>query len=348
MLVIQRPTVEAHRRGEGQPAAVRRRPARARLRPHARQLAAPHPAVVHPRRRRHPGPLRRRAARVRHHRRCHRGRHRHHPQPQGPRPAGPHRRAGHPAPRRARPGRGHRRPTSPSPPTSRSSTPTCTSPPLNGTGRLAIDITVQKGRGYVSADRNKHVDHHRRHPRRLDLLAGAPGRLHGRAHPRRAVHRLRPPRARHRDRRLHLAPRGARLGRRHAALAGAARRGDERRAPGPRARRGQRHHRRLARPRPAHRGPRPLRASPQLPQAGPGQHASASSSRRPRTTCWPSPTSARSRSTRSSPSSTSAACRCAPATDATDASRPKEPEPPCRHSQEGPPLRRQRRPPAAA
>jgi DNA-directed RNA polymerase subunit alpha len=29
---------------------------------------------------------------------------------------------------------------------------------------------------------------------------------------------------------------------------------------------------RLARPRPAHRGPRPVRASPQLPQAGPGQH----------------------------------------------------------------------------
>ena len=58
----------------------------------------------------------------------HRGRHRHHPQPQGPRPRVPQRRAGHPAPRRAR-----ARPTSPPatsspPPTSRSSTPTSTSP----------------------------------------------------------------------------------------------------------------------------------------------------------------------------------------------------------------------------
>ena len=31
-------------------------------------------------------------------------------------------------------------------------------------------------------------------------------------------------------------------------------------------------HRRLARPRPADRGPRPVRAPPQLPEAGPGQH----------------------------------------------------------------------------
>ena len=58
--------------------------------------------------------------------------------------------------------------------------------------------------------------------------------------------------------------------------------------------------RRLARPRPAHRGPRPVRASPQLPQAGPGQHDRRAARRRPRTTCWPSPTSARSPSTRSS------------------------------------------------
>ena len=53
MLVIQRPTVEAARRGRRQPPAVRHRPARARLRLHHRQLAAPHAAVVDPRRGRH-------------------------------------------------------------------------------------------------------------------------------------------------------------------------------------------------------------------------------------------------------------------------------------------------------
>ena len=80
----------SHRRGGGQPSAVRHQPARARLRPHARQLAAPHPAVVDPGRRHHPGPLRRRPPRVRHHRRGHRGRHRHHLEPQGPRAASVH------------------------------------------------------------------------------------------------------------------------------------------------------------------------------------------------------------------------------------------------------------------
>ncbi len=80
----------------------------------------------------------------------------------------------------------------------------------------------------------------RRHPDRRDLLAGAPGDVQRRAHPRRAVDQLRPARARHRDRRLDHAPRGARLGRRHAALARRPGRRDERRAPGPRARRGRR------------------------------------------------------------------------------------------------------------
>ena len=42
------------RRGAGQPPALRHRPARPRLRAHARQLAAPHAAVVDPRRRRSP------------------------------------------------------------------------------------------------------------------------------------------------------------------------------------------------------------------------------------------------------------------------------------------------------
>ena len=74
-------------------------------------------------------------------------------------------------------------------PTSRSSTRTSTSPPLNAKGRLALDLTVEQGRGYLSADRNKTLDHDRRHPGRRDLLAGAPGHVLGRADPRRAVHR---------------------------------------------------------------------------------------------------------------------------------------------------------------
>ena len=143
---------------------------------------------------------------------------------------------------------------------------------LNAKGRLAIDLTVERGRGYLSADRETRHRDHRRHPDRRHLLAGAPGHVQRRAHPRRAVDELRPPRARHRDRRLHHAPRRAGLGRRHAALAGRPRRQHERERPGPRARRGRRRRRRLAGPGPPDRGPRPVRASPQLPEAGPDQH----------------------------------------------------------------------------
>ena len=125
----------------------------------------------------------------------------------------------------------------------------------------------------------------RRHPGRLDLLAGAPGDLRRRAGPRRAVDRLRPAGARHRDRRVDLAARGARLGRRHAAHPGRPRRRPRGGAPGPRARRRRHGHERLARPRPADRGARPLRAPPQLPQAGARSTPSASSSSGASTTC---------------------------------------------------------------
>ena len=87
----------------------------------------------------------------------------------------------------------------------------------------------------------------RRHPDRLDLLAGAPGDLRHRAGAGGAVDQLRPPGARHRDRRDDLAPRGAGLGRRHAAQPGLAR-GRPRGGPaGPRARR-HRHDDAAARP----------------------------------------------------------------------------------------------------
>ena len=87
---------------------------------------------------------------------------------------------------------------------------------LNTKGRLALDITVDHGRGYVSADRRQASRHHRRHPGRLDLLAGPAGHVHRRAHSGRAVHRLRPARARRRtdgsiSRRESLASAGATL-----------------------------------------------------------------------------------------------------------------------------------------
>ena len=60
---------------------------------------------------------------------------------------------------------------------------------LNAKGRLAIDLTVERGRGYLSAERTSRHRDHRRHPGRLDLLAGAAGHVQRRAHPRRAVDR---------------------------------------------------------------------------------------------------------------------------------------------------------------
>src|SRR4028119_1667902 len=113
---------------------------------------------------------------------------------------------------------------------------------LNGKGRLEIELVVERGRGYVPAPQNKQPgqDHGRstagapypaRLPRRaaeraarrgdrpppvrLDLLAGPQGDLRRRGHPRRAAHRLRPPRRRRRDQALdrppgrHPAPRPA-------------------------------------------------------------------------------------------------------------------------------------------
>ena len=99
------------------------------------------------------------------------------------------RRAGHAAPRRARPGRRHRRRHPAATPTSRSSTRTSTSP--RSTPRAASPSTSpSSGAGATSRPTatSRHR-HHRRHPGRLDLLAGAPGHLQRRADPRRAVDR---------------------------------------------------------------------------------------------------------------------------------------------------------------
>ena len=240
MLVIQRPTVEAIGEEDEQPSALRRRPARARLRPHDRQLAAPHAAVVDPRCGDHGRPLRRRPARVRHHPRRHRGRHRHHPQPQGHRRSPRRRRRLVVPPRRARAGRRSPAATSSAPADVEILNKDLHIATLNGKGRLAVDLTVEPW-PRLPVERPRHREpHDRRDPDRRDLLAGAPGDVRGRADPRRAEHELRPPGPRHRDRRLDHAARGAGLGRRHAALAGRPGRQPERRAAGPRARRGRR------------------------------------------------------------------------------------------------------------
>ena len=144
---------------------------------------------------------------------------------------------------------------------------------LNAKGRLAIDITVERGRGYVSADRNKQLDTIGVIP--VDSIFSPVRRVdvHGRAHPRRAVDRTTTassstsrPTARSRPARRwprpatrcarssHLVadmsdePQGLELGEVSGADAG---------SPD------------LDLP---DRGPRPVRASPQLPQAGPDQH----------------------------------------------------------------------------
>ena len=115
--------------------------------------------------------------------------------------------------------------------------------------------------------------HDRRDPDRRHLLAGAPRDVRHRADPRRAVHQLRPPRASTSRPTVSITPREA------LASAGATLRSlvdlvaslsDEPQGlelgevAGAAAE--------LARPRPADRGPRPVRASAQLPQAGADQH----------------------------------------------------------------------------
>ena len=172
---------------------------------------------------------------------------------------------------------------------------------LNKQGRLAVDITVDKGRGYRSADANKTSATIGVIP--VDSIFSPVRRvtLRGRAHPRRAVDRLRPPRPRHRDRRLDHAPRRPGLGRRHPALAGRPGGRHERRAPGPRAGRAGRHHGRVSpdldlpiEDLDLSERPRNCLKRAQVNTVGELRAEDA------RTTSWPSPTSARSRSTRSS------------------------------------------------
>ena len=73
---------------------------------------------------------------------------------------------------------------------------------LNAKARLAVDLTVGRGRGYLSSDRDAQNRTIGVIP--VDAIFSPVRRVHvhGRAHPCRAEHQLRPPRARHRDRRF--------------------------------------------------------------------------------------------------------------------------------------------------
>ena len=202
------------------------------------------------------------------------------------------RRAGHAAPRQARSGRGHRRPTSRRPSDVEILNPDLYIATVNATGRLALDLTVEQGRGYLSAERNKRTTHDRRHPGRRDLLAGAPRVVLDRADARRAGHELRQAHPRDRDRRFDHAARRARVGGRHAAQARRPRRRAVRRAARPRARRGRVADVDVARPRPRRSRSSTCRSGRATASSGRASTRSASSCRRPRTICSRSRTSA--------------------------------------------------------
>ena len=74
---------------------------------------------------------------------------------------------------------------------------------LSDKGKLEMTLTIGRGRGYVPAELNRGPGaHDRRHPDRLDLLAGPPRRVRRRGGARRSAHRLRQAPPRRHDRRL--------------------------------------------------------------------------------------------------------------------------------------------------
>ena len=78
---------------------------------------------------------------------------------------------------------------------------------LNDKGTVEMELTVERGRGYVSAAAEQvRRPGDRPHPGRLHLQPGADRDLQGRGHPCRAAHRLRPPRRRRRDQELDGSP----------------------------------------------------------------------------------------------------------------------------------------------
>ena len=169
---------------------------------------------------------------------------------------------------------------------------------LNAKGRLALDVTVERGRGYVSADKNKRSSTIGVIP--VDSIFSPVRRVTFDVEP------VRVEQSTDFDRLVldietdgsHQPPRGPGLGRRHPAGPGGAGGRPGGGAPGPGAGRG----------RLAERRARPTSTCASRSSTSPSGPATASSGRRstpsaswsrgPSTTCWASPTSGRSRSTR--------------------------------------------------
>ena len=153
MLVMQRPTIEAIDEEVDQSPALRDRSARARFRPHPRQLPSSHPVVFDPRRSGDDRAIRRLAARVRHHPRRRRGRHRRDPQLERCRRHLGLRRSGDRAARRTRTGRHAAPATSRRPADIEILNRDLHLATVNAKGRLAVDLTVEQGCGYLSSNR---------------------------------------------------------------------------------------------------------------------------------------------------------------------------------------------------
>ena len=195
---------------------LRDRAARPRLRSHVRELAAPRAALLARGRRSDRRQDRGRRPRVHDAPGRPRGRHRHHPQPQEPhRPACTARRPRSrcTSPRRA-------------PASSRAAdieapadleilNPELEIAHVSDKGKLEMTLTIGRGaRLRPGRAQPRPGDDDRRHPDRLDLLAGAPRRVRGRGRPRRSAHGLRQARPRRHDRRLARPARRDRPGRR--------------------------------------------------------------------------------------------------------------------------------------
>ena len=164
------------------PFTVRHRAPRARLRLHARQLASPHPALVHPGRRCHEHPDRRHPARVRHDPRREGRRRRDRPQHQEPRRLERARRADHRLPAQAGCRSGHRRrhlgPGRCRDPQPR---PRHRDAQRQGEVRARADHRARP-RLRVGDPEPQRVQRGRPDPGRLDLLARAQGHLPRRGH----------------------------------------------------------------------------------------------------------------------------------------------------------------------
>ena len=308
MLIIQRPIVEPF--GEPEHSASASPSGRSTRASVTRSgLAPPHAALVNPRGGGHPGPLRRGPARVHLPAGREGGRERHHLQPEGSRAALRVRRAGDDARRRAR-----ARPTSPAADIRTTSdvevlNPEPTSPlsTRRGAWRWTSPWSAARATHRPSASRPPPRSASSRSTPSSRRCGGSPSRW---SRPGSRSDRLRPARARHRDRRLDQPARGPRLGRRDAAQllsawwpispTRARASSSATSAPPPPARPTST----------SDRGPRPLRAPAQLPEAGADQHRRRADPAHARRAARRSPTSARSRSTRCSSASTSGAWPC--------------------------------------